>query len=331
MPTVTLTKCVDYNEENLIASLQKHFALHGGLENLISRGDCVLIKPNFLSPRPKTEAVQTNPAVIIGIARLLKDFGAKPFVGDSPAWGDVFTCANALELEEPLKKLGVPIKQLNKPKTCKIGIKQTKIGISSVALEADAIINLPKFKSHQQLQATFAIKNMFGCISGKQKALMHFMKGNSEHEFCEFLIDIYKFLNPVLTIIDAITVMDGPGPIRGRARPLGWLIGGTDPIAIETVCSKLINLEPQTLPIIRTATQLNYGCSDFSKITIAGDNFPEKVCLDFEQAPQIPIKFTLPRICKSISKQILLIAKETIKSIRKKTRHRLTRKILDTD
>lgn len=317
-PDVTLTRCVNYDEENLIACLQKHFALHSGLENIISRGDTVLIKPNFLAPRPKTEAVQTNPAVIIGIARLLKDFGAKPFVGDSPAWGDVFTCAKALELEEPLKKLDVPIKQLNKPKNCKIGIKQTKIGISTIALEADAIINLPKFKSHQQLKATFAIKNMFGCVSGKRKALMHFMKGNSEHDFCEFLIDVYKFLNPVLTIIDGITAMDGPGPIRGRARPLGWLIGGTDPIAVETVCSKLINLEPQTLPIIKTATKLNYGCSDFQKIKILGDVFPKTIYTDFEQAPQIPIKFTLSRICKSISKQILLIAKETMKKHQKK-------------
>ncbi len=317
-PIVTLTKCADYNEEPLSECLQKHFAIHGGLDKIIKRGDTVLIKPNFLAPRPKNEAVQTNPAVIIGISRLLKDFGAKPFVGDSPAWGDVFTCAKALELEEPLKKLDVPIKQLNKPKTCKIGTKQTKIGISSVALEADAIINLPKFKSHQQLKATFAVKNMFGCVSGKRKALIHFMKGNSEHEFCEFLIDVYKFLNPVFTIIDAVIAMDGPGPIHGRAKPLGWLIGGSDPIAIETVCSKLINLEPQTVPIIRTAMQLNYGCSDFNKIKIAGGNLPENICMDFEQAPQIPIKFTLPRICKSISKQILLIAKETMKKHQKK-------------
>ena len=146
------------------------------------------------------------------------------------------------------------------------------------------------------------------------------IKGNTEFEFCEFLIDIYKFLNPVLTIIDAITVMDGPGPIHGRARPLGWLIGGTDPIAIETVCAKLVNIEPQTLPIIATAMQLDFGCTDFNSIQILGDVFPENVrsmarliCTDFQQAEQIPIKFTLPRILKSISKQILLISKEAIK------------------
>jgi len=312
-PIVTLTKSTDYNQDIIRDCLKKHFALNGGLDKLISRGDTVLLKPNFLAPRLKTEAVQTHPTVILEVARLLKDFGAKPFVGDSPAWGDVFTCAKALELDEPLKKLGVPIIQLDKPKKCVIRKGQTKIGISSATLDADAIINLPKFKAHQQLRATFAIKNIFGCVSGKRKALMHFIKGNTEFEFCEFLIDIYKYLNPVLTIIDAVTVMDGPGPIRGRARPLGWLIGGTDPIAIETVCAKLVSIEPQTLPIIGTAKQLNFGCSDFNSINIFGDEFPKNVCTDFQQAEQIPIKFTLPRILKSISKQILLILKETIK------------------
>lgn len=312
-PIVTLTKCSDYNEESLSDCLKKHFSLQGGLEKFISRGDTVLIKPNFLSPRPRNEAVQTDPSVIIETSRLLKDFGAKPFVGDSPAWGDVFTCARALKLEEPLKKLEVPIKQLNKPKNYIIGQKDTSVGISTVALEADAIINLPKLKSHQQLKATFAIKNMFGCVSGKRKAIMHFAIGKNEHDFCELLIDIYEFLNPVLTIIDSVTVMDGQGPIRGRARPLGWLIGGSDPIAIETVCSKLIGIEPETLPLIETAKQLNFGCSDFNKIRILGDEFPKDTCTDFRPAKQIPIKFTFPHICKSICKQILLISKEVIK------------------
>ncbi|MBN1972985.1 MAG: DUF362 domain-containing protein [Sedimentisphaerales bacterium] len=311
-PIVTLTKCSDYNTKTVAHCLEKHFSLQGGLSKFIRHGDTVLLKPNFLTPGPRSAAVQTDPAIIIETARLLKDFGAKPFVADSPAWSDVFACAKALELEEPLKKLGVPIKQLNKPKTYLIGTSDTKVGISTVALDADAIINLPKFKTHQQLAATFAVKNMFGCVSGKRKAIMHFIKGNSSNEFCELLINIFQFLNPVITIIDAVTVMDGPGPIHGRARPLGWIIGGTDPIALEIICAMLVDFEPTAIPIIETAKQLNFGCQDFEKIQILGDEFPKNICTDFQPAKQIPIRFTLPRVCKSICKQIWLITKETI-------------------
>jgi uncharacterized protein (DUF362 family) len=232
-------------------------------------------------------------------------------VGDSPAWGNVYSCARALDLENPLKKLDVPIRQLNKP--VKRLIAGVNVGISSVALDADVIINLPKFKSHQQLVATFAVKNMFGCVSGKWKAYWHFAKGGSDKKFCELLIEIYRHLAPALTIIDGVIVMDGPGPIRGRPRPLGWLIGGTEPMACEIVCSRLINLNPDQLPIVRTAKQTRFGCTDFETIEIVGEQFPQAVCTDFILAEPIPIRFSLPHVCKSICKQIILLAK----SIRK--------------
>lgn len=68
--------------------------------------------------------------------------------------------------------------------------------------EADRIVNLPKFKTHQQLTATFAVKNMFGCVCGKEKAFWHFAKGHSLEEFSRLLIGIYQLLSPCLTIAD---------------------------------------------------------------------------------------------------------------------------------
>ena len=85
-------------------------------------------------------------------------------------------------------------------------------------------------------------------------------------------IEIYKFMNPVLTIIDGVIAMDGPGPINGRARPLGWLIGGTEPVACETVCSKLINLDCDRLPIVRTAKRMGFGCAIYDDIKIVGES-----------------------------------------------------------
>ncbi len=308
-PTVTMTQCDDYSSPKITEAIEKQFMLQGGPEKFVRPGDSVLLKPNFIAPKSRHHAAQTDPAVIIETARLLKDFGAKPFIADSPAWTNVQTCIRALKLEEPLRKLSVPVKQLDKPKKCRIGADNISIGISSIALDADVIINLPKFKSHQQLIATFAVKNMFGCVSGKYKALWHFRKGKKADDFCKLLIEIYKFINPALTIIDAVIVMDGPGPINGRARPLGWLIGGTDPIACETICAGLVGIEPENLPIIKTARQLKFGCSDPAEIQIGGDRFPKQVCSDFKLPEIIPIRFSLPHVCKSICKQIILLTK----------------------
>ena len=308
-PAVVLTRCSDYSRPKISQAIAAQFELLGGLEKFIRPGDTVLLKPNFIAPRSRRRAAQTDPAVILETARLLKDFGAKPFVGDSPAWSNVFACVRALKLDEPLKRLAVPVKPLNKPKLCRIAPHGTRLGISSIALDADVIINLPKLKTHQQLVATFAVKNMFGCVTGKQKTFWHFAKGKSDTDFCEMLIEIFRFLNPALTIIDAVTVMDGPGPIRGRPRPLGWLIGGTDPMALETICCKFVNINPDDLPIIKTARKMGFGSFDAEKITILGDDFPQAVCTDFELPQLIPIRFSLPHVCKSICKQILLLAK----------------------
>lgn len=126
-------------------------------------------------------------------------------------------------------------------------------------------------------------------------------------------------MNPAFTIIDGVMVMDGPGPIRGRARPLGYLIGGTEPIACENICCQLVNIDPKELPIIKTARQMDFGCSDTKKIEISGDDFPKKVCTDFKLAKPVPIRFSLPHVCKSIAKQMLLLTKSAIKRIRCQT------------
>jgi uncharacterized protein (DUF362 family) len=156
---------------------------------------------------------------------------------------------------------------------------------------------------------------MFGCVSGKRKALWHFRKGGKVDDYCELLIDIYKFLKPALTIIDGVIAMDGPGPISGRARPLGWIIGATEPIACETICCKLVNIEPGDLPTIRTAKQIGFGCSEPKEIEILGDDFPQDICTDFDLPELVPLRFSLPHVCKSVCKQIFLLARTAIKKL----------------
>ncbi len=304
---VAIRRCTEYKESAIADAIGGQFKLLGGLERFIKRGDKVLLKPNFIAPKPRHCATQTDPAIVIETAKLLKDFGARPFVADSPAWGNIRNCAKAIDIEVSLKKLDVPIRQLNRPIQCEIA--GVKVGVSSVALEADAIINLPKLKAHQQLVATIAVKNMFGCVSGKWKAYWHYAKGGSEKRFCKFLIEIYKRLNPVLTIVDGVIAMEGPGPINGRPRPLGYLAGSTDPIACEMICGRLINLAPDQIPIVRAARQIGFGCFSPDDIKIVGDDFPETVCTDFAIPALIPIRFSLPYVCKSVCKQIILLIK----------------------
>jgi uncharacterized protein (DUF362 family) len=306
---VSLTKCGDYEPAKVRAAILRHFELHGGLESFISKGDKVLIKPNMIAPKPASCATQTDPTVIIELAKILVDFGAKPFVGDSPAWTNMKACSEAIGIVEPLNKLGIQIKQLKKPVTCRLEHSGAKIGISSVALDADKIINLPKLKTHQQLVATIAVKNMFGCVSGKAKAIWHYRKGATFDDFCTMLIDIYKLLNPVITIVDGVVMMDGPGPISGNSRKLGWLIGSVDPIAVEIVCCDLIGISAEQLPMAATAKKIGFGSADRENIQIVGDELLPADAVNIVPAELTPLMFTPLRIAKSILKQIFMLVK----------------------
>ena len=306
---VALTRSSTYDEPAISQAIERQVDLLGGLDRFVKPGDSVLIKPNLIAPRSHRHATQTHPAPIIALARMLKDFGAKPFVGDSPAWSTAKACAHALRLDEPLKKLGVPIVQLNKPRWRRLGDNGLRVGISAHALDADVIINLPKFKAHQQLVATFAIKNMFGCVTGKRKAIWHLRKGRDVQEFCKLIVEIYKAFSPALTIIDGVYAMDGQGPIHGRTRPLGWLIGGADPVACELICCKLVGMDPLNIPIITAARTLNFGCHSQDSIKLCGDDLSGNICEDFRPANLVPLGFSFPHVCRSIVRQMILLVK----------------------
>ena len=304
--TVNLTAAADYSEQAVTAAIEKQFDL-AGLSKIIARCDSVLVKPNFITPSPPDQSAQTHPAVILAVVKAIKDLGAKPFIGDSPAWSTVEKCISSLGLTEPLQKLDVPFKQLGKRRY--IEIAGVKIGISTHALEADKIINVPKLKAHQQIVATIAIKNMFGCVAGKKKAMLHFTKGGDVPDFCRMLVEIYMLLCPAVNIIDGIDAMQGQGPINGTRRHIGVIVGSTDPVACEAVCARIINLPLEKLPIVAAAKEMSFGCWDFDKITVLGDDCEAFICEDFVQAELTPLQFTFPRIIKSITKQAALLVK----------------------
>lgn len=301
---VSLEHCDSYDTACIEAAVGRLFDSLGGLQMFAGPGQRVLIKPNFIAPRPSRCAAQTHGAVILAVARILKDIGAKPFVADSPAWSTVYECARVLELDEPLARLGVPVRSMGQSVNRRIGDHNIKI--SSAVYDADVIFNLPKFKAHQQLGATFAVKNMFGVVPGKRKALWHFRIGKDPAAFCRMLIDIYRHLSPAVNLIDGVVAMDGPGPIRGRARPLGYLIAGPDPIACEAVCAALAGFELDQLPIVQTARDIGFGCWDIEKIDILGCELPEP-CGDFRPAQQTPLRFSLVHIVRSLAKQLIML------------------------
>jgi uncharacterized protein (DUF362 family) len=306
---VSIERAGSYEPVEVAAALDRLVAPLGGWQQLVRRGDRVLVKPNCISNIPAEQPAQTHPALIVAVCQQLLDAGARPFVGDSPAWGSLTGNLRQLGVLEELGRLGVPVVEFKNAVRAENprGKVFRKLTVDAAALEADAIVNLPKFKSHRQLLLTAAIKNMFGCVSGRRKALWHVKAGGYENYFGRMLVETFEMLRPAVTIVDAIVAMEGNGPVRGTPRPLGLLLASTDGPALERVCADLVGIKPAQLRTLAAARELDVGTPYLERIDVHGVPLPEARVSDFVLPKLLPIGFSIPRLVKGAFKNAWLV------------------------
>ncbi|MHC4181015.1 MAG: DUF362 domain-containing protein, partial [Planctomycetota bacterium] len=256
--------------------------------------------------------VQTHPAVIAEVCRHLIDVGAKPFVGDSPAWGSLPTNLRQLGVIEELTELGVDVVEFKRPvkATNPRGQVFSTLTVDAAALEADAIVNVPKFKAHRQLLLTVAIKNMFGCVGGRRKAWWHVKAGSYENYFGRMLVETFELLAPAITIVDGIVAMQGPGPMKGPPCDMGLVLASTDGPALERVAADIVGIKPARLRTLAAARELDVGTPYLDQIDIVGASIEEVRVTDFEMPKLIPIGFSIPRLVKGALKHAWMLHKE---------------------
>jgi hypothetical protein len=55
------------------------------------------------------------------------------------------------------------------------------------------------------------------------------------------------------SIVDGIVAMEGNGPVAGDAKPLGILIAGENPVAVDALCARLMTFDEANILIIKKA------------------------------------------------------------------------------
>ena len=305
---VSVVKCTDYSKEDVRSAVDKTFSFFGGIENVIKKGSKVLLKPNFLKESSPRKCIVTHPAVIEAVAEAVLEAGATPIIGDSPAFGSVAKVAKRIGLDKFAEKHGIDIIELDKPRKVSIncGGKDFSLTVSGRALDVDAIINLPKLKVHVQVLFTAGVKNLYGCVSGKQKAWRHLKSKNDLEWYADMLIANYQLVKPVFTIVDAVTAMEEKGPTGGKPKDVSLLVGGIDVIAVDRVVTELLSVRPDDVPILRAAKRLGVGEQDLSKIEIAGEELASVKVHDFIFPELLPIGFDFIRVVKSLIRHLWL-------------------------
>lgn len=216
-------------------------------------GERVLVKPNLLWADPAGIGY-THPLVVRAACLYLLDSRCRVTIADSPGFGRASSVAKNIGLAGVLAALpgGLRISEMGPVKRLPLRLGG-RIPIARRALEADYILSLPKLKAHRMMRLSGAVKNLYGCVSGVRKAVLHAQYGGKEREgvrvFPALLADLLEHLPPTAALLDGVTAMHKSGPMQGEACNPGLLGAAASAPALDTALYTLLGRGPDYFPL----------------------------------------------------------------------------------
>ena len=275
-PKVALVACDAYEMAIVEAALQRALGAVGGMEAFVSPGQVVALKPNLVRAMTPDQAATTHPMLVAAVIRAVRAAGAEALVVDSP--GGPFTPG---ALKALYRKTGMDWAVREAGGTLNLDVRSVqmpvddgralhRIDMAAVIAEADAVINLPKLKTHNLTGLTLSVKNLFGVVPGTLKIAYHGKMQETER-FCQGMLDILSCTRPVLNIMDAVIAMEGNGPSGGEPRAANALILGADALAVDAVAAALVGLDPTDVATTAAAVRRGWTTGRLEDIELLGD------------------------------------------------------------
>lgn len=239
----------------------------------------VLLKPNLLAKHAPEKAVTTHPVVVAAVADALHRRGVTDItLADSS--GGIYTESSMRAIYKASGLAGVCEEknlrfweQTTSGRKAANGLRCKEFNLLTPVIESDFIIDLPKVKTHVMTGMTCAVKNLFGCVPGLQKAEFH-MRFPDREQFGEMLVDLCETVAPALTIADGIVALEGDGPAGGTPKVMGILLGSEDPYLLDLAVAKLIGITPEKVPYLAAAMRRGLCAKQFPEEALASGSDP---------------------------------------------------------
>ncbi len=184
----------------------------GGLNQFVSKGDVVVIKPNIGWDRAPEYAANTNPDLIQELVKECFNAGAGEVKIFDRTCNNQRRCYKNSQIQAKAEEAGADVSHIRKNRytdiTFKNGQKLKEWSIYKDYLEADKIINVPVAKHHSLSKVSLGLKNLMGVMGGN--------RGSLHSGFDQKIIDIDTEILPTLTIIDAYRILTANGPQGGN-------------------------------------------------------------------------------------------------------------------
>ena len=267
---VVLLPCGEYDEEKVYTLLKQGLYLVGGVEALIPKDAKILLKPNLLKRAEVEKAVITHPVVVGAFARILRENGYEQIVlADSCGHGTTQAVIRGTGMDTYLEKYQIPA--IDYSEGIKVdypqGIQAKEFILPKELLEQNCVISLSKMKTHALERITGAVKNSYGFVYGFHKAKGHTQYPSAD-SFARMLIDLDKCVAPKLYVMDGIVAMEGNGPGSGDPVQMNVMLMSTDPVALDSVFSRLVYLKPEMVPTNYHGEKMGLGTWKEEEITL---------------------------------------------------------------
>jgi uncharacterized protein (DUF362 family)/NAD-dependent dihydropyrimidine dehydrogenase PreA subunit len=294
---VALVRCAEYQDDLVYQAVKKGLDLLGGTGCFVKSGEKIVLKPNVLLGTSPEKCVTTHPAVFKAVGRLFLEAGAKVSYGDSSSIGGCEFNMKRAKLKQAGDELGLSLADFDHGRSVihKSALLNKRFTFAKGVLDADGLVSLPKMKTHQLTRFTGCVKNQFGCIPGVLKGQFH-VKMSDPYNFGTMLVDINTFLKPRLYVMDGIIAMEGNGPRSGKPRPMNVVLFSSDPIALDSIACKMINLNPEFVPTAKPGEKSGLGTYHYENIEILGDDLDSFVVKDFRVTRLPPARATEGRL-----------------------------------
>jgi uncharacterized protein (DUF362 family) len=239
----------------------------GGIGKFV-KGKKVILKPNGGWARAPSVAANTNPDLLVALAKMCKSAGAKEVKMverpcDTP-WSLTF---DINKLSEAARKAGVKlVPGSQKSQFRQVSVSKGKVlkrtDVIEDVLGCDVLINVPVLKVHSTTKVTVGLKNLMGIIWDR----------NAWHvsaDLDQCLADFLYLVKPQLTVVDCTVALLSNGPKGpGKTRTLNKVVASTDPVACDAYACSLIDVKASEVPHLAKAARLGHGEIDIAKMTV---------------------------------------------------------------
>ena len=222
------------------------------------RGKRILLKPNLVEFEPGS-CINTNPIVVHAAFEAFRAMGAAEVrIAEGPGHRrNTLDLADAAGYFHTVPDFENSFVDLNLDEVTRVRPERQfsrikKLYLPNSALRADLLVSMAKMKTHHWAGATLSMKNLFGTVPsgiyGWPKNVLHWAGID------ESIADLHAAFPRQFAIVDGIIGMEGNGPIQGTPKHAGVLVAGSDPVAVDATCCRIMKIDPLQIQYLRLAS-----------------------------------------------------------------------------